>query len=100
MTVAKKKFLKRLFNFDPLGDADILAALDEMPDGEKSRTVREALRQYLGMVRAQPTLEDVVELITELRSDVRRLKVQGRVEEDLEELDDNKYSNKLLKLGF
>ncbi|MCQ3976909.1 MAG: hypothetical protein DPW09_26065 [Anaerolineae bacterium] len=99
--MAKKKFLKRLFNFDPLGDADILAALDEMPDGEKSRTVREALRQYLGMVRAQPTLDDVMELINELHSEVRLLRVQGGVKENVgEPLDDDKYSSKLLKLGF
>lgn len=99
--MAKKKFLKRLFNFDPLGDADILTALDEMPDGEKSRTVREALRQYLGMVRAQPTLDDVMGLINELRFEVRRLKVQSGVEENVgEPLDDDKYSSKLLKLGF
>ncbi|MCK6623538.1 MAG: hypothetical protein DPW09_26140 [Anaerolineae bacterium] len=99
--MAKKKFLKRLFNFDPLGDADILAALDEMPDGEKSRTVREALRQYLGMVRAQPTLDDVMGLINELHSEVRLLRVQGVLKENVREpLDDDKYSSKLLKLGF
>lgn len=98
--MAKKKFLKRLYNFDPLEDADILAALDEMPDGEKSRTVREALRQYLGMVRAQPTLDDVMGLINELHSEVRLLRVQGGVKENVGEPLDDKYSSKLLKLGF
>ncbi|GAB4423975.1 MAG: hypothetical protein Kow0031_02730 [Anaerolineae bacterium] len=71
--------VKRLFVFDDEVDADLLAGLDQLTNGEKSGVVRAALREYFQLQNASPnpTLSDVIERLDILQDDVAWLRRNG-----------------------
>jgi hypothetical protein len=61
---------RRNFVFDDDRDADLLARLDALADGEKSAAVRAGLRLYFAQPRLEPELADVLAGLTDVRTEL------------------------------
>jgi hypothetical protein len=84
--------VRRTFVFHPERDRDLLEALAALPDGEKSRLVRTALRRYLQARAGEPTLTDILAQLQRLQA--------GRQPEPAETTEDDEFTNALLDLGL
>lgn len=71
--------IRRTFYFNSETDADLLATMDSLPDGEKSKVVRQALRMLFsrGAYEPEPTLGTVLSSLAELREMVEALRRDG-----------------------
>ncbi len=89
--------IRRTFVFHPVRDQDILAALDALADGKKSRVVRAALRCYFEQQANEPTLTEIVARLKSLQETVERLQVGSW--QPVETDNDDEFTNALLDLG-
>jgi len=90
----------RTFSFDTEDHCHLLQRLDNLPNGEKSRAVREGLRLYFGDTRPQPSRIELLAAIREGFADLRRQGLtinQGEVEAGEE---DDGLKAALLSLGL
>lgn len=55
----------RTFSFDTEDHRHLLQRLDRLPNGEKSRAVREGLRLYFGDTRPEPSPAEILAVIRE-----------------------------------
>lgn len=67
---------KRTFIFDTVRDRDLLAALDRLPAGEKSRAVRDALRRHFQSSLPEPALADLLDRLDEIQTSLADLRRQ------------------------
>lgn len=79
--MAKKqtKKVRRAFIFNQVQDAELLAALDSLPDGEKSQAVRQALRLFFGQQKEKsPVLGEVIlTRLDEIQAAIEALRQDG-----------------------
>jgi len=80
--------VRRTFVFHPKRDRDLLQALDDLPDGEKSHLVRSALRRYLH----EPSLADILAQLQRLQA--------GRPPEKPVPTEADEFTDALLDLGL
>ena len=95
--------LKRTFVFDTETDADLLAALDNLGNGEKSGVVRDALRQYFRLQESQPaepTMTEVIKRLDYLQGDMAWLRQHGVSLGEPKDDDDPALTAALLNLGL
>lgn len=95
--------VRRTFAFDDARDADLLARLDALPDGERSGAVRAGLRLYFEQAQSEPGLADVLAEVAAVRVAIDDLARRGVAvagdEPAVDDLDPDILNN-LLNLGL
>lgn len=94
---------KRTFIFDTVRDQDVLAALDRLPAGEKSRAVREALRQHFRPGPPAPGLTDLLDKLEQIQAalaDLRQFGLAAGAGSDNSNDDDPALAAALRQLGL
>ncbi len=90
----------RTFSFDTETHKQLLRRLDNLPNGEKSKAVREGLRLFFGGTKPEPSRTEILAAIREGFADLRRRGVATEmVEEPGGEAEDT-LKEALLGLGL